>query len=325
MIGRDLQEGSPEWHHERLLNVGGSEIAGLFALAPSDRPEYIQSPYTLHMVKAGRVRAPHVDDSPGSRIWFGRMMEPKIAEMAAIFFQWEVEKGGYCVSPHTPGMACSLDYVIARPTRFELDKGCTGPGILQLKNSDWLQHKRSWTAGEPPLWIVLQLQHEIDCSGCTWGVICCLVGNNELKRYVYRANPRVAGALRDKVTEFWEGVRAGRVPNTDGTQSTADTLRELYQSIVPDVPVIIQGERIQQLCHTVINAVANLRESRRQLRIGVNELEEELKGVTIAECIGYRIAVAVTPERKARPATPGEIMKGRQGSRRISVTEVPIQ
>ena len=71
MIGLPIQENTPEWDAIRLENVGGSEVAALFGV----QPDFAMSAMTLHLVKARRIEPPEVDDSPGSRIWYGRKMK----------------------------------------------------------------------------------------------------------------------------------------------------------------------------------------------------------------------------------------------------------
>jgi len=317
-----IAENTPEWHAIRLKHIGGSEIAGLFGV----QPEFGQSRFTLYQVKSGRIPAPPVDDSPGSRAWFGRRMEPTIATLAAELYGWDIEKGGYCIANDTPGMACSLDYIITRPGSEEERLGFAGPGVMQVKNSDWLAHKRGWTGNEPPLWILLQLQHEIACAGFRWGLVACLVGNNELPAYRYAARPRIADAICQKVREFWADVQARRTPITDGTDSTAEALRAMFPSLPDEVPVDLRShKRIEEVCVAYLIAQANLASSKRHFQAAKNDLEAILEGHTVAECEGFGISVAVTKERAPRPARLGETIPGKRAGRRITVKEIVTQ
>jgi len=314
-----IAENTPEWHAIRLKYIGGSEVAGLFGV----QPEFGQSHFTLHQVKSGRIPAPPVDDAPGSRIWFGRRLEPTIAILAAELHGWQIEKGGYCIADDMPGMACSLDYVIVRAGAEEERLGFTGPGVLQIKNSNWLAHKRGWTGNEPPLWILLQLQHEIACAAYTWGAVACLVGNDELPAYRYAARPRVADAIRQKITAFWTDVQAGRAPNTDGTESTAEALRAMFPSLPDEVPVDMRGQAdIEEICVGFLTAQADLAASKRNFQNAKNALEARLEGHTLAECDGFGVSVAVSRERRARVAKAGETIPGRRAGRRITVKEI---
>lgn len=303
-----IPENTPEWDRIRLDHVGGSEIAALFGVQMG----YQMSPFTLHHVKARNILSPRVDDGPGSRIWYGRKLEPIIAKMSAELYGWTIEKGGYCQDDTTPGMGCSLDYVITEPGPAEIKLGYSGPGVLQLKNTDWLAHKREWVQAEPPYAILLQLQHEMACSTYSWGVIGCLIGGNELPVYRYAASEKIAAAIRARVTDFWADVRADREPRVDKTDSTAEALRALYPSMPSPVPVDMRAETdFAHICAQFLITKANKTASEEAYQLARNELEAMLKGETLAESDEYRVSVGVTEARG-----------GRRESRRINVTEI---
>lgn len=307
----EITEGTPEWHDIRRKHIGGSEVAGLFGV----QPDFAMSHFTLHQVKAGRIPPPPVEDGPGSRVWFGHKLEPAIARLAAEMYGWEVEKGGYAIDATVPGMGCSLDYVIKEPGAEETRLGFHGPGVLQLKNSDWLAHRKEWTAKEPPLWILLQLQHEIACSQYGWGCIVCLVGGNELPCYRYAARPRIADAIRDKVRDFWADVRRGRFPSIDKTNSTAEALRATFPSVQDEQPLDMRGDtKFADICGGLLVAQADLASAIENYQGLRNELEAMLEGHTFAECEGFRVRVAVTPATGKRRET-----------RRVKVREVSEQ
>jgi predicted phage-related endonuclease len=323
MIGLPITEGSPEWHAIRARHIGGSEVAGLFNLRSDDRPDYLASRFSLHHIKAGHIQPPLVDDAPGSRIWFGKEMEPTIAAVAAKLWGWQIEKGGYCICPDTPGMGASLDYTITEPCPWALDQGAEGPGVLQIKNSDWIQHKKTWTNDQPPLWIQLQVQHEMACSGLAWAAVVCLVGNNELKRYFFPARPNTIATIKREVVAFWADIEAGRVPNTDDTESTAEALRALYPSIPSETPIDWSNHpRADELCtQWLITKAAQTEGERRMLELK-NEIEAMLEGGTLAELPGFQVRVVVRKDTPDRVAKPDEVIKGRRGSRAISISEV---
>ncbi len=75
----EIKPDTPEWHAIRMKHIGGSEISALFGV----QPEFAQSAFTLFMVKSGKIPAPPVDDSPGTRIWYGKRLEPAIGALSA--------------------------------------------------------------------------------------------------------------------------------------------------------------------------------------------------------------------------------------------------
>lgn len=314
-----LDEGGAAWHARRLTNIGGSEIASLFATQAG----WGQSKLALHLVKSGKIPPPPLDDGPGSRIWYGKRLEPVIAKMAAELNGWTIEKGYYHTDDECPGMGCSLDYVITEPGEKERALKFSGPGILQLKNSDYIQHKDQWVGNEPPFHIILQLQHEIACSGYSWGVIGVLKGGNEILAYHYPASIKMAAAIRSRITEFWDDVRGGRLPNVDATDSTADALRALYPTIENEKPLDFTGDKDFMLaCVEFRSTAANNSASEKAYKTAKANLESRLQGKTYAIGDGFSVKVSAPLDKPDRVAEPGEIIKGRKGGRTIHLREV---
>lgn len=205
--------------------MGSSEIAALFGLQAS----YASSAFTLWQVKAGKIKPPHVDASPGTRVWMGRWMEPVIAHMAAEMYGWDIiYPGPFAIDEVTPGMSGSLDGIIKEPGKVEKEMGFTGPGVLEIKRVEWLPFRSEWTENEPPFQIVLQDQHLCACAGYSWGVVAAMVSEVGMVCYRYPARAGVAGRIRHAVQRFWDSVRDGMPPNPDHTASSAAALRELY-------------------------------------------------------------------------------------------------
>jgi predicted phage-related endonuclease len=297
MIHRDIVEGEPAWHAIRLDNLGGSEIAGIFGVQAG----WGQSAFTLHLVKARKIPPPPVPSDPGTLVWAGKHLEATIAKMAAEQEGWTLEKGYYCTDDECPGMACSLDYIITEPGLVETEQGFHGFGVAQIKNVSALQWRDEWNNGEPPFYILLQLQHELCCSGATWGVIAALVGGNEIHVYRYPASVRMATAIRDKVREFWEGVRAGQIPNVDGTDSTALALKALYPSKPTVRPIDFGGvQEFTDGCVQFLTTAANLKASKDHYAAAKAFMETMLKGETKAVGDGHKVDVSVNSANGGR-------------------------
>ncbi len=220
-------------------------------------------------------------------------------------------------------MGASLDFIIDAPGPAEIALGFTGPGNLQTKNSDWLEHKRSWTNSQPPLSIQLQNMHETACAGFTWGVIACLVGNNEIEVYRYAARPRLADEIRRRVTGFWTQVAAGKPPLVDGSNSTADALAELYPTLPPELPIDLSGDNeLPEICVGLLCASADRKGAEANERNWKNRLAEKMGGHRRAVTNGYAINGVYTPENPGRTAEPDEIIGKKAPSIWFRVKEV---
>lgn len=258
------------------------------------------SAFTLHQVKSGLIPPPPVDDTPGSRVWYGKRMEPVIGQMAAEMFGWEIRAPGpFAVDQACAGMSASLDGIIMAPGERERVLRYQGPGLLEVKRAEWLAHKRSWENGEPPMQIVLQAQHGMACAGLTWGVVVVLVGELGLIAYRYPADPDTARAIRAQVAEFWRGVRDGVSPNPDATASSAAALKALFPSRV-DLPTLdlTADEETDVLCFGLKMAAENLKLSTKVANGYKNMIRFALKGATQAETVNHFISAE--PDKNGR-------------------------
>lgn len=221
-----------DWLAARQSRIGGSEVAALFGCeAP-----YQLSHYALWQVKAGKIPAP---DVAGERPEWGLRLEAAIAEAHAERFGWKIEKGGYVPHPTVAGMACTLDFeIVGGHPRVEID----GPGVLEIKNVDWLQKKRTWGGSEPPVHILLQGQHQCGCAGRKWGVIGSLIGGNELAEpYEFDARPKLIKSIEQKVAAFWQSIERGEEPPVDGSGSTSAALAEMFPESVAEKSIDLSG------------------------------------------------------------------------------------
>ena len=301
---------TPEWHAARSKVVGGSEIAALFGCQPA----YALSHYALWMVKAGRAPPPPVGNE---RVWWGNHLEDAIAEAVAIKEGLTVAKGGHMLDETTPGMGCTLDYIITGHAYPDYE----GQGALELKNVDWLVHKRSWTEGEPPPHILLQLQHQLACTGFSWGIVGAFVGGNDLRVYRYRARPKIIAEIRRRVTDFWASIEEDREPPVDGSDGAAAVLRAMYAVPVDEEADLTEDNELPEICAGLLNVAERRRAAEAEEKTYKNRLVAKLGPHLRAKTQGYRISVVVTPEKPDRPAEPGEVIKGRAEARRYNVKE----
>lgn len=303
---------SPEWHDLRLRHVGGSEVAALFDLTPEDTPNYLTSRFALWHIKAGNAPRPPVDNP---RVGWGIRLESVIAEAAAEENKWSVQKGGYVSDIHCPGLGCTLDYVI------DYDPTEKGPGALEIKNVDWLAHKRSWDS-EPPPHILLQLQHQLAATGYSWGAVCCLIGGNDLRTYRYAARPKLIEDIRRRVTAFWKSINEGREPPVDGSESAAAILTSLYPEIIDDSVDMRENNEWAEAAHGLYMAGEARRSANDDYDLAKNRVVKLLDGHKRGWGNGWQVNTAITPENPGRAPKPGELIGKRAETRRYTVKEM---
>lgn len=304
---------SEAWHDMRARHIGGSEIAALFDLPAGDRPAYLTSRFALWHIKSGNAPRPSVD--PNRTAW-GLRLEDAIAHAAAEQCGWTIRKGGYVTDASTPGLGCTLDYDIdADPTE-------DGRGALEVKNVDWMVHKKSWTGDEPPPHILLQLQHQLAATGYSWGVIAGLVGGNDLRIYRYKARPLLIADIRRRVREFWASIDAGKPPPVDGSDSASSVLTSLYPEIVDDAVDFSTSNEWAEAAHDFFNAGVARKAANDEYDLAKNRVVALLGGHKRGYGNGWSVNTAITPENPGREPKPGELIGKRVEVRKYTAKEM---
>lgn len=244
-----IPEDRDEWLALRSKYVGGSDAASLFHAQAG----FGASLFNLWHQKAGHIEGENLDDV--ERIEWGRVMEPVIGAFAAKRHGWTIDPGGFAIDDTTPGLAATLDFQITAHTETEF----SGPGCLETKAVDSIMWKSDHWDLRPPLYIELQLQHQLCATGWSWGAIAACVGGNTLQVWKRKARPVLQAEIRKRVRAFWASIAAGEQPDVDATDSTADALKALYV-VEKDKPVELAPDLIKPM-HDVVTMLAVEREA----------------------------------------------------------------
>jgi predicted phage-related endonuclease len=303
------------WLALRRRYLGASEVAALFGAQPA----YAMGVYALWMVKAGRMEPPDVSVE---RAAWGLRLEDAIAAAAAEREGWRILPGCYATCG---GLGATLDRCIAEPTaadRAALGDAGEGPGVLELKNVDWLTHRERWD-GEPPLHILLQLQAQLLATGYQWGAIAALVGGNELRVYRYAARHDIHDEIRRRVEAFWVSIAENRPPAPDGSDATYRALVD--DAAKDDTPADWSGDdEAPELAARYLELSAQIAELTRQRDEARNRLIAKLDGHRYGLAGSYRVSAVYMAEQPAREITPemvGQTLPGRAASVRLIVKQ----
>lgn len=217
----------------RARHVGASEVAALFGASP------YMTAFELWHIKRGALPAPDLDDS--DRVFWGQVLEPAVAQGAAALRGWTVRKVRR-YSPHqrVAGMGASMDFEIIAHER--------GAGCLEIKNVDRLVYRDTWEDGEPPLHIELQLQHQLACTGRSWGAIAALIGGNDLKVFERERRPVTIAKIEAAVAAFWASIEAGREPKPDFLADAAAIAALHRDATTGKVEDMTGDNRLAELC-----------------------------------------------------------------------------
>jgi putative phage-type endonuclease len=203
----DFENGSPEWHELRNRPgvVGGSDVGVILGLSPW------KSPLSLYHEALGAV-SDTVEQSMPMKI--GTALEPVLLSL--------FESEHPALEVFTIGTLGHVEHDWAHCNVDGLFRNSVGEwGILELKFSS--QH---WD-GEPPANYRAQVMWYLHLTGLKSAKIAGLVGSRWVE-YDIEYDEFEALALWDQVTKFRDMVLTQTPPDFDGSESTYQTMRELY-------------------------------------------------------------------------------------------------
>lgn len=185
------------WHEIRSQHIGGSEVAALFDMSP------FTTLWQVWMEKSGKL--PPEDLSGNKSIQAGTFLESGIANWAAHRWDMKIDKVvDYFTADDCPGMGASLD--------FQTDGGHP----VEIK---WSAHGDGWeyegdTITSAPDNYVLQVLHQMACTGAEYGWLIALI-RNEPRRMKVPRSEEIISKIKSHVAAFWDSVRAGQEPPVD--------------------------------------------------------------------------------------------------------------
>lgn len=220
----------------RARRIGASEVGALFGLDP------YCTRFELWHRKRGSL--PEEDMSDNAHVFWGDVLEPAIARGVALREGWKVRKVRRD-APH-PELDClgaTLDYEVVGHE--------DGRAALEIKTADTWAAKR-WADGLPPLRYQLQLQTQLDCTGCKWGAIAVLVGGNDLRVFRFDRHESAIARVRAEVAAFWRSIEAGEEPQPDW-HADAETVAQLYGvTSAGSVLDLSDDVRFNELCRAYV-------------------------------------------------------------------------
>lgn len=204
-----------QWLNERTKDVTSTEVSALYGLSP-----YKTEFELFHEKRDGVV----VKFEPNERMRWGNRLEAAIAHGAAEDMGWQISKLDVYMRDLDARLGSSFD--------FQIDSSSDGPGILEIKNVDWLQYRQKWIddgAGniEAPEHIELQIQHQMEVSGHNWCALVALVGGNEQKIILRNRDRAIGQDIRAKVTKFWQSIDANAAPSPDYSADAEFIIKQL--------------------------------------------------------------------------------------------------
>lgn len=201
------------WLELRREDVTSTESAALFGL----------SPYATEFELFHRKRGAVSDEiEPNERMTWGLRLQDAIAHGVAEDMGLTVRRiNGYWRHTDEARMGASFD--------FEIISHPDGPGLMEVKNVDYLVYRDQWQDDEAPPHIEVQVQHQLEVANREWAMIVVLVAGNTPKTIRVQRDRAIGEKLKAAIRRFWQRVDANEPPPVDFVKD-ADTIRELYRN-----------------------------------------------------------------------------------------------
>ena len=208
-------ETEADWHALRKTDVTATDSAALFGVSP------YCTPFELFHRKAGSLT---IEVEETERLLWGKRLQSAIALGICEDNGWRIVGDHpflYARSGNFVGMGASPDYIVFCPTR--------GVGLLEIKNVDSFIGRNDWSEDEAPVHIEFQLQHQLECTGLSWGAIGGLIGGNRVLVIVRDRDREVGNEIGNRVMDLWRRVR-DKDPPAPNYLADFEAIKRLYRN-----------------------------------------------------------------------------------------------
>lgn len=307
-VGLDLA--AEEWLEKRRAGIGGSDapaIAGAVSWA---------SPMSVYLDKLGLVER----EEPNEAMEWGSRHEPTIIK------KFE-EVSGHLVCgrqelhahPEYPWMLATIDGVF-------LDDAKT-PTLYEGKTSSaW--KSQAWK-DDVPLYVWIQVQHNLAVTGCASAVVAALIGGNHYEQHAIARDETYIATLIELERAFVENHLAPQVPPAiDGSKASEAALKVLFPED-DGTSIVIDDSAAEALARDLLVYQDEEKQMADHVRETANALKALLGEAQRASIGNYRVSwptvVTKRLDTKAARAGLGEALEpymAESTSRRFTVKEV---
>lgn len=301
------------WHEIRSQHIGASDVAALFGMSP------FTTRWQLWMEKSGKL--PPEDLSSNKAIQAGTFLEGGIADWAAHRWDMIIHKvTDYYTVDGCSGMGASLD--------FRTD----GNHPVEIK---WSAYGNGWeydgdTITSAPDNYILQVQHQMACTGAEYGWLIALL-RNEPRRMKIPRSEEIISTIKSNITAFWDSILAGEEPAVDFDEDAAAVVRLL--NFVPMSEVTLGAEHAGLFKKYLENAAIE-KEAKAQKDAAKTELLtlsiEEMKKMNtsqekgVVKCGDHKLSISTVKASAGTEITEkmvGEFYGARSGYKKVTVSK----
>ena len=204
-----------DWLRQRRRGIGSSDAAAIMGLSRWG------SPLSVFVDKLGLQELR--DEDPEFMKWGHILEDPVAKEYAARTERTLFNPGAFTIFAHD-----QLTFQQVTPDRMILNEKerDEAPGSLSIKTGGFFKAKE-WE-DEPPLEYQIQLQHELQVLGWSWGSFAILIGGQKLIHLDVERDDEFIKKLTVAEVNFWDKVLNEDPPPADDKESSAKALALLY-------------------------------------------------------------------------------------------------
>lgn len=218
---KDLPEAEKRrlWERGRDKGVGASDVPIIRGTSK------FMSAYRLACLKSGRVKREEEDES--EHLVFGHRME----SVAVQFFTEQARAKVW--NPQSIGIRNPrYEWNIATPDRFVMLAGenpfKSAAFVPQEIKNVGEYMKGDWETCRIPEMYYDQVQDQMACTGAIACIVLAIVGGNKFWPYTVLRDEAHIGVIERDISRFWSNLQEGVLPPVDESESTADTLKEIF-------------------------------------------------------------------------------------------------
>lgn len=199
-----------DWRKARTTSIGGSDAAAIVGLSDWS------SPYTVWAEKTGKI----VSKEDNEAMRQGRDLEEYVAERFCEATGKKVKRVNAIIKNDIYPFA-----------HANIDRDISGENAgLECKTTNIL-NMRKFANGEYPANYYVQCMHYMAVTGADKWYLAVLILGRDFMVYEIPRDDAEISALMQAENDFWELVRNYIPPPVDGSYSTTDTLKQMYNGV----------------------------------------------------------------------------------------------
>lgn len=261
--------GDPSANRDKF--IGGSDIGTILGLNPW------KSAYTLWAEKSGRIEAEDISDLEA--VWWGTNMEELVAKRFTMKTGKKVKKTAYEFS------CKEYPFLVAHVDRL----GVGEKFVLECKTTS-ARNRTNYDEGEIPPYHYAQVQFYLMLTGYDVGYLATKRDSDFYITKIDR-NDEFIEEMKESAIAFWQMVQDGVEPDIDDSESTADTINQMYPESIQAVMDLSDYRQTVESRIAVAMQIKSLESIKRQCD---SVIKSAMKDCESAVCDEYKISWKTT-------------------------------